>query len=315
MENNSLITPVPPPWKLKGTVYILSFWNSKTFPVHGQGSGNGREESGPPTIAYSALEGESSFADAAVSGEYLGGLSQIQVIRYTESPVGPYDELIVCPGFFAYEKDDSKGKRKRLRSPRITRIYVSQKNTCWNGRTNWNIPKHLARFEWEGLPEGKTRVRVYPYDTTVPGSSETSASEKYFFQAVFQPMRWVPSFPLSLSWFKYVGIDASLVQPPLPDGRQGDSLAGEELVGTNRWCKILPAMQTRKAMLGWMDMAQHGDDVADSNNGDGSSNSGGSSDAQYEHFWPGLRRWNMAIKMENADIEFGEGEYWNPTRT
>lgn len=127
-------------------------------------------------------------------------------------------------------------------------------------------------------------------------------------------MRWAPSFPLSLSWLKYVGIDASLVQPPLPDGRKESSHSGEELIGTSRWCKILPVVVTRKALLGWMDMAQYGDNAAD-DDGEGSGNSGHVSDVRYENFWPGLRRWNMAIKMENADIEFGEGVYWDPPRT
>lgn len=65
-----------------------------------------------PAIAYSPLEAKSPFADATASGEHLGGLSQIQIIRYTESPIGPYDELIACPRFFAYEKNDDEGGRK-----------------------------------------------------------------------------------------------------------------------------------------------------------------------------------------------------------
>lgn len=89
-----------------------------------------------PVIAYSPLEAKSPFADPAASGEHLGGLSQIQIIRYTDSPVGPYDELIVCPGFFAYEKDNDKGESKRMKNARVTRVYVSQKSTCWNGRTS-----------------------------------------------------------------------------------------------------------------------------------------------------------------------------------
>ncbi|KAJ8123440.1 hypothetical protein ONZ43_g617 [Nemania bipapillata] len=315
INDDEPIVPVPAPWKLKATVYILSFWNSKTFSAEGKGNGSAQKEARPPPIAYSPLEAKSSFADPAMSGEYFGGLSQIQIIRYTESPVGTYDELIVCPGFFGYEKEDDKGKRRKMKNVRITRIYVSQKYTCWNGRNNWNIPKHLARFEWEELQGGGTRVRIYPHDTVAPSDSsdsavsESSPSEKFLFQATFQPMRWAPSFPLSLSWLKYVGIDSSLVQPPLPDGRQEDSQVNEELIGTSRWCKIQPALATKKAMLGWMDMSQQGD------NTDGSSNSDHGAGSQYENFWPGLRRWNFGIKMENTDIEFGEGLYWDPPGT
>lgn len=133
ISSDDPIVPVAAPWKLKGTVYVLSFWNNKTFPVEGKGK---TQEVGPPTIAYSPLEAKSSFADPAASGEYLGGLSQVQIIRYTESPVGPYDELIICPGFFAYQKDDDKGNKKTIKNARITRIYVSQKYTCWNGRNS-----------------------------------------------------------------------------------------------------------------------------------------------------------------------------------
>lgn len=57
----------------------------------------------------------------------------IQIIRYTESPVGPYDELILSPGFHEYTVEEN-GKRIKKKNARITRIYVSQKYTCWNGR-------------------------------------------------------------------------------------------------------------------------------------------------------------------------------------
>ncbi|KAI0187055.1 hypothetical protein EV127DRAFT_513931 [Xylaria flabelliformis] len=295
-NNDEPIVPVPPPWKLKGTVYMLSFWSGKASAAGREGSDKARQD-GLPTIAYSPLEAKSSFADPAASGEHLGGLSQIQIIRYTESPVGPYDELIICPGNFAYEKNDEEGKRKKMKDLRITRIYVSQKYTCWNGRANWNIPKHLARFEWNELPDGKASVKIYPHDTI---------SDRLFFQATFEPVRWAPSFPLSLSWLRYVGISTALVQPPLPDGRHANSRAGEELIGTSRWCRILPGLSTRRATLGWIDMSQHDHNAASEDRDVGCK------DAEYENFWPGLRRWNVAVKMENADIVFGKGLFWDP---
>lgn len=116
--------PVLPPWKLKGTVYIVSFL-SKAGEL--------------PDHAYSPLEGGSAYSSAAASGEHRGGISQFQVIRYTESPVGPYDELIICPGSYTYEVEED-GKRKTKKDLRISRIYVSQKYTCWNGRTSSSRP-------------------------------------------------------------------------------------------------------------------------------------------------------------------------------
>lgn len=41
--------------------------------------------------------------------------------------MGPYDELAVLPGYF----DVPVGKRGC--NSRVTAIWVSQKETCWNG--------------------------------------------------------------------------------------------------------------------------------------------------------------------------------------
>lgn len=147
-NNDELIVPTPAPWKLKGTVYMLSFWTSKASATDVKANLQNERQDGLPSITYSPLEAKSPFADPAASGEHFGGLSQFQIIRYTESPLGPYDELIICPGFFAYEKDDPKGKRKKMKNPRITRIYVSRKSTCWNGRksesSSLECVQHLA---------------------------------------------------------------------------------------------------------------------------------------------------------------------------
>lgn len=69
---------------------------------------------------------------SASDGTFVGGIGMVQIIRYTESPVGPYDELLLVPGFFKY--DGPNGETRK--NVRITRIYVSQKYTCWNGRTS-----------------------------------------------------------------------------------------------------------------------------------------------------------------------------------
>ena len=111
------IVHVPAPWKLKGTMYIVNFYCRP---------GN------LPDYAYSPLEKESSFAGAE-SGKHVGGVGQFHFIRYTETPVGPYDELVIIPGNFQYDVEED-GRRKAKKNVRITRIYVSQKYTCWNGR-------------------------------------------------------------------------------------------------------------------------------------------------------------------------------------
>lgn len=124
MAPNDDIQPVLPPWKLKGTVYMFPFWTKASDIA----------EAGKAGITYSPLEAKSAFAASSEdSGKHLGGLSMIQVIRYTESPVGPYDELILAPGSHEYVVEEN-GRRVKKRNLRITRIYVSQKYTCWNGR-------------------------------------------------------------------------------------------------------------------------------------------------------------------------------------
>lgn len=124
-ENNSTI-PIDhaqAPWTLKGTVYSVTFVPPSTD---------------LPTKAFPPLERQ--FA-SAIEGEYLGRLGMIQIIRYTESPVGPYDELLIVPGFFKYNHTNAAdGMVEERTNVRVSRIYVSQKYTCWNGRTSIATP-------------------------------------------------------------------------------------------------------------------------------------------------------------------------------
>lgn len=120
------ITFVQPPWNLKGTVYSFFLYSGKqTVTTLEQ----------QKSLLYPPLELESSFSD----GKLLGGVGSVQVIRYTESPVGPYDEMLLVPGAYEYDLEsaqkDGNVKTEKKKGPRITRIYVSQKYTCWNGRT------------------------------------------------------------------------------------------------------------------------------------------------------------------------------------
>ncbi|KAK1518044.1 uncharacterized protein CCOS01_12301 [Colletotrichum costaricense] len=278
----SEITPVPAPWKLKGDVYFFSFWVPRKQAEH------------PPTITYSPLEANSSFI-CPDGSRPLGGISMIQFIRYTESPVGPYDELILSPGFHEYTIEEN-GKRIKKKNARITRIYVSQKYTCWNGRKNWNIPKHLATFDWKTNSDGSTSVRVFPHDTS-GDIEETAASTTPLFQATFKPIPYVPSFPLSLDILKYVGVDATLVQPPLP---QGSGSQGE-LPGTDRWCSIAPGQSSKKTSLGWFDIRQ--------------ADEKGHIIGEHENFWPMLGRWQIGMKMEDSVVSFPEPKYWDAPKS
>jgi len=275
------ITHVPAPWKLKGTVYLFPFWTNKADFATAKSAG----------LAFSPLEGNSDYA-LPEGNEYLGGLGMVQIIRYTESPVGPYDELIILPGFWKHVVEEN-GERVKKKNNRITRIYVSQKYTCWNGRKNWNIPKHLASFEFKETPDGSTSIKVFHHN--VPSDpTEASPSKSPLFQASFKPIPLVPSFPTSTNLLKYLGFDATLVQPPLPEGK--DASQGE-LPGTDKWCAIVPGQYTRRATVGWMDLQQ------------------GQGETEFENFWPGMKRWHVGVRMEDAEITFGEGTYWDPPKS
>ncbi|KAJ3958389.1 hypothetical protein N0V92_005031 [Colletotrichum tropicale] len=276
---NEPIQHVPPPWDLKGTSYFFMFWIPSS-----------QAKELPTDIAFSPLEAQSSFARSSDSGSPQGGIGTIQIHRYASSPVGPYDEFILSTGEYSYQVEEH-GKRKEKRNMRITRIYVSQKTTCWNGRKDWSIPKHLARFEFDELAGGGTEIKIFPHDTT-GDVAEAVADKKSFFRTVYKPVNYLPSFPLTTSLVKFLGVDLTLVQPPLPEGNGNQG----ELVGTDRWCKFFPTISSSKTEVGWFDMRQE-------------------EDAKEANFWPGLGRWRLGMMMKNSDISFGDMQYWDTPRS
>ncbi|KAL4724841.1 hypothetical protein ACLX1H_008288 [Fusarium chlamydosporum] len=204
--SDSNIPSVPPPWTLKGDIYAFLFWTSRV------------QADNLPDMTYSPLEADSSFAK---DQKPLGGLSMMQIIRYTDSPVGPYDELILAP--------------------------------------DWNVPKHLAEFIWTDNSDGSTTVKVHPHDAvaTESGFSESATPDSTpFFQATFKPIRYTPSFPFRTSWLKCLGFDTTLVFPPLPEGAGSQG----ELPGTDRWCSVVPQQSSSNCKLGWFDLEQHRDE-------------------------------------------------------
>ncbi|MCJ1354015.1 MAG: hypothetical protein MMC33_004002 [Icmadophila ericetorum] len=288
IDEPQTIPIAPSPWTLKATIYLFSFYISSSQQL--------------PLWAYSPLESKSSFA----SGKSCGGLSMVQIIRYLDSPAGPYDEMLVTPGKFEYEVEEG-GKKIKKRNTRVTRIYVSQKVTCYNGRLHWNIPKHLARFSFTALPSGAIKIEVFPHDLT-SDVSEASPSVRPFFTATYSPVSYLPYFPLSTSIMRYVGMDINLVQPPLPAGKGKEG----ELPGTKRWCKLLPVEYSKKASLGWFDIRQPANaEYSDDASSDAVKEvyvEGTCSTA--ENWWPGLGRWQLGMKMDDATVLFGGETLW-----
>lgn len=121
---NASTPQVPAPWTLKGTIYSFMLYISTK-----EAANLASEKS----FLYSPLEADSSFAE----NRPVGGLAMVQVIRYSESPVGPYDELVTMPGKFEHHCTatiNGKPESSKHSNLLVTKAFVSQEKTCWNGR-------------------------------------------------------------------------------------------------------------------------------------------------------------------------------------
>ncbi|KAF5344740.1 hypothetical protein D9758_015297 [Tetrapyrgos nigripes] len=153
------------------------------------------------------------------SGAMIPDIGLIILVRYSETPVDPYDELIWIPGKWAYDTDD-KGFR-------ITNIYVSSNASVINGRRNWNIPKHVAKFDWQTSALGVTTVSV------------SSSGGKPFFSAQLLPTT-LP-IPIEVN-STLTGDYLTLIQPPLP---AGNTTSAPAEIGTDEWVSFLLNTKTK----------------------------------------------------------------------
>jgi len=175
---------------------------------------------------YHPLELEGTKLSAEYHGVFKGGFSSALVYRYSDSDVGPYDELIFVPGKFTNPVDGKEYLR-------VSRIYVSSERCVYNGRTNWNVPKHLARFKFTLGPSNSTKIEVF---------SSNDMDDPPFFSAISRPAPWIPSYPFNSLW------SPILVQPPLKplteeQKRQITQENPETLAsGSPRWASITPLM-------------------------------------------------------------------------
>lgn len=78
----------------------------------------------------------------------------------------------------------------------------------------------------------------------------------------------------------------------------------------------MPVQHTKKASIGWWDVKQSGEKaneadplLANSNENEAPVNDKGSQNV-FENWWPGLGRWKLGMKLEDATIVFEKGESW-----
>lgn len=138
-------------------------------------------------------------------------------------------------------------------------------------------------------PRDSVTVKVYPHDVS-GDASESRPSAVPFFQASFAPVAYAPAFPFATRWLGYLGFKTTVVMPPLPRGSGSQG----ELPGTDQWLSFVPKQYSRKTRVGWFDMAQQKSTTGADDDGSG----------RHENFWPGLGRWQLGVKMENAEVVF-----------
>ncbi len=118
----------PPPWRLTGRGHIVGLHCSRAF-------------------------GQACAADANEDrGQALGGFGALMVIDYHHSDVGPYRELLLCPGRF-------RAGAKSTAS--ITHIWVSTRTSVTNGRQHWGLPKEQAVFDSRQHDDGRETITVH----------------------------------------------------------------------------------------------------------------------------------------------------------
>ncbi|OJJ54787.1 hypothetical protein ASPSYDRAFT_476216 [Aspergillus sydowii CBS 593.65] len=263
-ETTPAIPIAPPPWILRAKAWIFLYTDIDNHNPPPQNPNNAEDilqsilapgayhpfETIHPSALQRLPNGEPQFQPSWLKG--------VMIVRYDDSDVGPYDELIFIPGRAVNPHSGKKDMR-------ISTIYVSTDSSVWNGRRNWNIPKHRARFEFTPTSSGKdTALRVYhPEDIPAPFNPKTP-----FFSA-FLKESWLPKLPLpSLAPF-------SLVQPPLsksryPPGVQDATIATDDPENgrENPWLLCRPSFKGSWGLAyadtlpdGEVTLQQHGDGI------------------------------------------------------
>lgn len=127
----------PPPWSFKG--HGWTFVLAPLFP------------SSPASIL--------PFADhPGTTGRLIGKRGTLSLYRYTDSPIGPYDEISYSPGSYQYMEINH---RHPSDAQRVTKSYVScAENGVLAIRRNWGIPVEQGEFTWRLSTTGKTTVTI-----------------------------------------------------------------------------------------------------------------------------------------------------------
>ncbi|KAJ0423277.1 hypothetical protein BJY00DRAFT_310407 [Aspergillus carlsbadensis] len=274
----------PPPWTLRSKSWTFLYTDVDKTESPAQNPNNRPEilqDILPPgayhpfeTIHPEALQklpsGKSQFRE--------GWLKAVMIVRYEETDVGPYDELILIPGRAV---NPHSGKAEL----RISTIYVSTDASVWNGRRNWNIPKHRAVFDFKPVGKSDLELRVYhPPDSPAPLNPKVP-----FFSALLKGSA-LPRIPVPRI------TPLSIVQPPLlksrwPAGIQDATIATDDSENgrENPWLLIKPGFKGKLA-LAYAGKLEDGEETLEYH-GDGVG-------------FPRVKLWSVGSVLEGG-IEFG----------
>ncbi|KAL4790594.1 hypothetical protein BDV19DRAFT_382246 [Aspergillus venezuelensis] len=238
------IPVAPPPWTLRAKSWTFLYTDSDT----GTGVVNpSQNPNNTPEILQNVLPPGSYHPFEQLHPSALTQVHNksqfeknawfkcVMIVRYEETDVGPYDELIFIPGR-AVNPNSEIGARDM----RISTIYVSTDASVWNGRRNWNIPKHRAIFDFKPIVNTKDiALRVFhPDDSPAP-----LEPRRPFFTALLKGSA-LPKIPLPAL------APLPITQPPLlpsrwPEGIQ-DAAIGTDDPQHGRetpWLRIKPSFK------------------------------------------------------------------------
>ncbi|KAK9893832.1 hypothetical protein P389DRAFT_174718 [Cystobasidium minutum MCA 4210] len=251
----SLPAEALPPWLLTAESYMFFGW------------------SWTPQLPRGSFHPAEKEALLAASSSDLARTPYcINIYRYKTGPVGPYDEITFIPGFFKTSVKDSYGNITTDHSPRVTRIYVSTEASIYNGRKNWNIPKHKADFTFDYQPNGDIAITVKSPHT----------GEAFFAATVTPSKRW-PSFKMKTDWLP---ISLDLLQPPLP---AVDDIA----TSTSAWQKTPFSIEQKNAQVAYIKPAL---DIA--------GKSGGAKVYADGENFPNIAPYSAGLYCKDAIIDF-----------
>ena len=94
---------------------------------------------------HRAAPGAQERLPAALRGRRSLPVTVGALIRYRETPVGPYHEVLASPVVLSGPKGPEAA---------VPFIAVDSLASVHGGRENWALPKTLARFEWPEAPRG-----------------------------------------------------------------------------------------------------------------------------------------------------------------